>query len=58
MNGVDEMIRRLSAVAENPDGYVAEWKRVHDRKAIAILPMNFPAELIHAAGALPATKVS
>jgi len=43
----------LESVVADPLAYVAAWKERTGRKAIASFPMNFPAELIHAAGALP-----
>ncbi|MFZ0973216.1 MAG: 2-hydroxyacyl-CoA dehydratase family protein [Solirubrobacteraceae bacterium] len=53
MADVQASIAALSAVAENPQAYAEEWKRRNGSKVIGIFPMNFPAELIHAAGALP-----
>lgn len=43
----------LTAAADDPDGYVAAWKRRTGRKAVGAFPMNFPAEIAYAAGALP-----
>ncbi|MCX4096697.1 2-hydroxyacyl-CoA dehydratase subunit D [Nocardia sp. alder85J] len=43
----------LRAVADDPVTYAAEWKVRSGRPAIASFPMNFPAEIVHAAGALP-----
>lgn len=43
----------LEEVAADPDAYVARWKAATGGKALGILPMNFPAEIAHAAGALP-----
>jgi bcr-type benzoyl-CoA reductase subunit C len=43
----------LRAIAADPAGYAREWKAAHGRPAIAAFPMNFPSELVHAAGALP-----
>ncbi|WP_249354315.1 2-hydroxyacyl-CoA dehydratase family protein [Rhodococcus sp. USK13] len=43
----------MSAVADNPTDYVAQWKRRTGRKALGVFPMNFPSELAHAAGVLP-----
>ncbi|MFD1789579.1 2-hydroxyacyl-CoA dehydratase subunit D [Sphingomonas floccifaciens] len=40
-------------MADDPDAYVRDWKARTGRKAIGVLPMNFPSELVHAAGALP-----
>jgi benzoyl-CoA reductase subunit C len=44
---------QLSEIAEDPDRYVARWKETHEGKVIGLFPMNFPAEIAHAAGALP-----
>jgi benzoyl-CoA reductase subunit C len=43
----------LTAAANDPDAYVADWKQRTGRKAIGVFPMNFPAEIAQAAGALP-----
>ncbi|WP_063016043.1 2-hydroxyacyl-CoA dehydratase subunit D [Nocardia nova] len=43
----------LRAVADDPTTYVQGWKARCGKMAIASFPMNFPAELVHAAGALP-----
>ncbi|TQC50121.1 2-hydroxyacyl-CoA dehydratase [Rhodococcus sp. WS4] len=43
----------MSAVADSPTDYVAQWKRTTGRKALGVFPMNFPSELAHAAGVLP-----
>ncbi len=44
---------RLIQVAADPEAYVIDWKVRAGRKALGILPMNFPVELAHAAGVLP-----
>ncbi|MFC4948648.1 2-hydroxyacyl-CoA dehydratase subunit D [Pseudonocardia sp. GCM10023141] len=43
----------LQGVASNPDGYVQQWKVRTGGRVIGVLPMNFPREVVHAAGALP-----
>jgi benzoyl-CoA reductase subunit C len=43
----------LSEVADEPEEYVARWKRRTGGTVIGAFPMNFPAEIAHAAGALP-----
>jgi benzoyl-CoA reductase subunit C len=48
-----EALAVLAAVASDPDAYVARWKRRSGRKALGAFPMNCPAEIIHAGGALP-----
>jgi benzoyl-CoA reductase subunit C len=51
---VNAKIAALSGAAEDPGAYAEDWKRRHEgRKVIGVFPMNFPVELIHAAGALP-----
>jgi benzoyl-CoA reductase subunit C len=52
MNGAD-ILRRFSAVAEDPLAYAAAWKARTGGKVIGSFPMNFPGELARAAGALP-----
>src|SRR5690606_36180031 len=39
--------------ATEPLAYARQWKGTHQKPVIGILPMNFPAELAHAADALP-----
>lgn len=39
--------------ADDPVGYARRWKAATGRKVIGSFPMNFPSELVHAAGALP-----
>lgn len=43
----------MTTAAEDPAGYVEQWKARTGGKAIAVFPMNFPAEIAHAAGLLP-----
>jgi bcr-type benzoyl-CoA reductase subunit C len=43
----------LRAAADDPVAYARAWKAKHDGKVIGSFPMNFPSELVHAAGALP-----
>ncbi len=51
---MNSALDRLAEVAADPDRYVIEWKRAQpDRKVAGVLPMNFPEELLHAAGFLP-----
>lgn len=53
MGRVDEIVGRLRGIAGQPGAYAGAWKRANGRPVVGILPMNFPAELVHAAGALP-----
>jgi len=39
--------------ANHPLDYAKKWKNEKNRPVVGILPMNFPAELAHASGALP-----
>lgn len=51
---MNSVLNRLAEVAADPDRYVTEWKGRHPgRKIAGVLPMNFPEELLHAAGFLP-----
>jgi len=43
----------MRGAATDPTAYVEQWKRRTGGKAIGTFPMNFPAEIAHAAGALP-----
>ncbi|HEY9418001.1 MAG TPA: 2-hydroxyacyl-CoA dehydratase family protein [Pseudonocardia sp.] len=49
----DSVFAELVEVARDPDAYVARWKATTGRKVVGAFPMNFPAEIAHAAGALP-----
>lgn len=53
MTTAADIFDRLSAIAEDPVGYAQDWKGRQGRKVVGVLPMNFPLELVHAAGALP-----
>ncbi|MFJ8812926.1 2-hydroxyacyl-CoA dehydratase subunit D [Amycolatopsis thermoflava] len=46
-------LAKLDEVARDPDTYVLGWKRRTGGKVVGAFPMNFPAEIVHAAGALP-----
>ncbi|MGQ0621911.1 MAG: 2-hydroxyacyl-CoA dehydratase subunit D [Panacagrimonas sp.] len=46
-------INTLIEIARDPDPYIERWKRANKRKVIGLFPMNFPAELVAASGALP-----
>ena len=53
MADMRQALATLTEVAESPHAYAQEWKRKHDRKVIGVFPMNFPADIVYAAGALP-----
>ncbi|WP_190813248.1 2-hydroxyacyl-CoA dehydratase subunit D [Saccharopolyspora pogona] len=46
-------LEAMTRAAEDPAGYVEQWKARTGGRAIAVFPMNFPAEIAHAAGLLP-----
>ena len=48
-----DALAELTAAADDPDAYVSRWKRASGRKALGAFPMNCPAEIVHAGGALP-----
>ena len=43
----------MNRAAQDPNAYVEEWKARTGGRAIAVFPMNFPAEIAHAGGMLP-----
>jgi benzoyl-CoA reductase subunit C len=49
----EDALAALTEVAEAPHAYAERWKRAHGRMVVGTFPMNFPAEIVHAAGALP-----
>lgn len=49
----DTIIAELAAAASDPVAYAKDWQQRTGGKIIGILPMNFPPELVRAAGALP-----
>jgi bcr-type benzoyl-CoA reductase subunit C len=46
-------LEELARVAADPDAYVHRWRQRTGGKVVGAFPMNFPAEIAHAAGALP-----
>ncbi len=50
---LDAVLAVLTEVAEDPDRYVRRWRESTGGKVVGAFPMNFPAEIAHAAGALP-----
>lgn len=50
---MNDALKKLADIARNPYDHVQAWKAEHNVYAIGTMPMHFPAELIHAAGALP-----
>ncbi len=53
MNEAKSAIATLVEIAADPDAYVTAWKARTGRPVVGAFPMNFPAEIAHAAGALP-----
>jgi bcr-type benzoyl-CoA reductase subunit C len=51
--GPEVALATLAEVADDPDAYVKRWKATTSGKVIGAFSMNFPAEIAHAAGALP-----
>jgi len=52
---MEEILAKFRAYCENPYARAAELKSAGGMKVIGCLPMYFPEEVIHAAGALPVT---
>jgi bcr-type benzoyl-CoA reductase subunit C len=48
-----QALTALTEIAQAPHSYAEAWKREHGRKVVGTMPMNFPPEIVHAAGALP-----
>ena len=47
------ILERFAAAAADPHGTARAWKAATGGKVVGTFPMHFPAEVIHAAGALP-----
>jgi bcr-type benzoyl-CoA reductase subunit C len=50
---MNTILNRLETVAANPRETARAWRAAHGGKVVGTFPMHFPAEVIHAAGALP-----
>ncbi|WP_417725646.1 2-hydroxyacyl-CoA dehydratase subunit D [Salipiger sp.] len=50
---MQDILEQMARAVAAPMVYAAAWKARTGRKVIGLLPMHFPAELAHAAGALP-----
>jgi benzoyl-CoA reductase subunit C len=50
---MEDVLDLLEEIASDPLGYAARWKKETGGRVIGVLPMHFPGELAHAAGALP-----
>ena len=50
---MQDILEQMARAVAAPMDYAAAWKARTGRKVIGLLPMHFPAELAHAAGALP-----
>lgn len=46
-------LEQMGQAARDPQGYVESWKQRNRGKVLGVFPMNFPAEIAHAAGVLP-----
>lgn len=51
--GKDALLSQFHSVAADPLGYARDWKARNGGPVIGSFPMNFPGEMVHAAGALP-----
>ncbi len=47
------LLKRMASAAASARAYALDWKARTGGKVVASFPMHFPAELVHAAGALP-----
>lgn len=50
---ISDVLGVMSKAASAPGDYARSWKNATGRKAIGTFAMHFPAEIVHAAGALP-----
>jgi benzoyl-CoA reductase subunit C len=50
---MDAILNQLARIAANPNETARAWKAATGGRIIGSFPMHFPAEVIHAAGALP-----
>jgi len=50
---MEETLKRLVEVSQDPYSYVAEAKARTGKKVIGLTPMHMPEEMIHASGMLP-----
>ncbi|MCB1668227.1 MAG: 2-hydroxyacyl-CoA dehydratase [Pseudomonadales bacterium] len=50
---MESIFAELERCAAQPLEYARQWKRENNREVVGLFPMNFPSELVHAAGALP-----
>ena len=50
---MNTILEKFAQAAQNPYEHVRDWKRAHGVKVVGSFPMHFPAEVVHAAGALP-----
>lgn len=53
MSETGDIFARMEAIGDDPVSYVSAWRERTGGKAFGIFPMNFPVELVHAAGVLP-----
>jgi benzoyl-CoA reductase subunit C len=50
---MDAILKKLADAAAHPNETARAWKAATGGKVVGSFPMHFPAEVIHAAGALP-----
>lgn len=50
---MNPILQQFAAAAADPGGTARAWKQATGGKVVGSFPMHFPAEAVHAAGALP-----
>ena len=50
---MNTILEKFKQAAQHPYQHVRAWKQEHGVKVVGSFPMHFPAEVVHAAGALP-----
>jgi len=50
---MNSILEKFARVARQPYEHVAAWKQTSGQRVVGTFAMHCPAELIHAAGALP-----
>lgn len=52
---MEKILSEFKEICDHPYSRAVKWKADGSRKVVGILPMYFPDEIVHAAGALPIT---
>ena len=53
MDVLDQILARFAEAAARPLDYAKQWKAAKGKPVVGLLPMHFPGEIAHSAGALP-----